>query len=108
MAFDTAIADILRDALAGLPVQEKKMFGGLAFMLRGHMLCGALGDGAMFRVGAPSYAAALALEGVDEMQFTGRPMTGFVQAGAGAVDDETLRGQLLDMALGFVNSLPPK
>lgn len=108
MAYDPIIADILRGALAGLAVQEKKMFGGLAFMWRGHMVCGALGDGAMLRVGAPHYADALAIEGVQPMMFTGRAMTGFVVVDAGGIDDDTLRRALLDMALNFVNSLPPK
>ncbi len=108
MAYDPTIADILRDALAGLPVQEKRMFGGLVFLLRGHMVCGALVDSAMFRVGAPNYARALAIEGVREMDFTGRAMTGFVLIDGGAADDDALRRPLLDMALGFVQSLPPK
>lgn len=51
---------------------------------------------------------ALAMDGVREMDFTGRAMTGFVLIEAGALDDDTLRRPLLDMALGFVQSLPPK
>lgn len=108
MAYDPIIADILRGALAGLAVQEKKMFGGLAFTWRGHMLCGTLREGAMFRVGAPHYADALAIEGVQPIMFTGREMTGFVTVDAGSVDDESLRRKILDMALNFVNCLPPK
>ena len=61
MAFDKDIADLLRADLAGHQVAEQKMFGGLAFMLNGHMVCGMHKGGAMFRVGKERTAAALAV-----------------------------------------------
>lgn len=108
MAYDPIIADIFRTELAGLPVAEKKMFGGLIFMLHGNMMCGAMSHGALFRVGTANYAAAMALEGVSCMQMKGREMKGYVTIDAGGLDDVALRRPLMDMALEYVNSLPPK
>jgi hypothetical protein len=56
MAYDPGLAQILRDALGGWPVTEKKMFGGLAFLLNGHMVCGVHSGGAMVRVGKAGHA----------------------------------------------------
>ena len=109
MAYDEGQAQLLRDDIGERPgLAEKRMFGGLAYMLDGHMLCGVHKDGAMYRVGKPNYAAALALPDVGEMAFTGRPMSGFVSVGEDALADDATRGALLDMALGFVATLPPK
>ena len=108
MAYDPGLADILRDALAGDTIVEKKMMGGLSFLWRGHMLCGVHKGGAMVRVGAPNQAAALSLPGVTPMAFTGRPMTGFVDCTDDACADDTIRSQLLTMAKTFVLTLPPK
>ena len=72
MAYDEGLAALLREDLAGLDgVAEKKMFGGLAFMKDGHMLCGVRKGGGMFRVGKPHHEAALAIAGVSPMAFTG-------------------------------------
>ncbi|MEO8244697.1 MAG: TfoX/Sxy family protein [bacterium] len=108
MAYDEGLAQILRDALDGEPIQEKRMMGGLCFMWHGHMLCGVHKGGAMFRVGKPNYAAALGIDGVQPMAFTGRPMSGFVDCADEAVADDTRRIQLLTLARSFVSSLPPK
>ena len=108
MAYDTGLAQTLRDALDGHPVTEKKMMGGLSFLLDGHMLCGVHKNGAMFRVGKPNYAAALAIPGVGPMTFTGKPMSGFVDVTDEAVADDPRRDALLALALGFVQTLPPK
>lgn len=108
MAYDSGLAQILRDALGDRPVTEKRMFGGLAFLLYGHMLCGVHRGGAMFRVGKAHYAAALSLQGVTEMAFTGRPMTGFVECDDSVLESEPLLDQLLQMALSAVADLPPK
>jgi TfoX/Sxy family transcriptional regulator of competence genes len=108
MAYDPGLAQVLRDALANLPVTEKAMFGGLAFLLGGHMVCGVHKGGAMVRVGKERYAAALALPGVTPMMFTGKPMVAMVDVSDAAVEDDGIRGQLLGMALATVQALPPK
>jgi TfoX/Sxy family transcriptional regulator of competence genes len=108
MAYDSGLADLLREALDDVPVTEKAMFGGLSFLLHGHMVCGVTKHGAIFRVGAPNDAAANALHGVAPMQFTGKPMSGFVEVSDDAMADDTCRNTLMTMSLDFVKSLPPK
>jgi hypothetical protein len=84
------------------------MFGGLAFLLGGHMVCGVHKGGAMVRVGKAAYAEALGLPGVSPMMFTGKPMVAMVDVTDAAVADDAVRGRLLDMALACVTALPPK
>ena len=109
MAHDPALADLMARDLGPLPgLAEKKMFGGLAFLLHGHMLCGVHKGGAMYRVGKAHEAAALALPGVTPLAFTGRPMGGFVDADADAMAEDETRAALLRLALSFVTTLPPK
>lgn len=109
MAIDPEIYEILARDLAATPdIAEKKMFGGVAFMLAGNMLCGVHKNGAMYRVGKDNHAAALSLDGVDHMAFTGRKMGGFVDASRDALEDDAIRGELLSLALSFVATLPAK
>ncbi len=108
MAWDEGLAQLLRDDLAGEAIGEKKMFGGLAFLLSGHMVCGIHRGGAMFRVGKPNTAAALAVPGTSMMQFTGRPMAAMVDCSDEACRDDDRRGKLMSLALEFVKALPPK
>ena len=108
MAWDEELAQLMRDDLAGEPVTEKKMFGGLAFLLYGHMVCGIHKGGAMFRVGKPNEVAALAIDAAPPMMFTGRPMPGMINLFDPAAGDDARRGRAMALALGFVKALPPK
>ena len=113
MAMDEAAALILDRALAGDPtIRPQRMFGGIAFMRRGHMLCGAMsekmGRGAMFRVGPDQMPDALAIEGAAPFAPAGREMTGFVAVPTEVIEDEVLLARLLELAERFVGSLPPK
>lgn len=109
MAYDEGLAEILRGDLVDIGgITEKKMFGGLAFLSRGNMVCGVHSGGAMFRVGKENEAAAFAIEGVEPMLFTGRKMGGFVDVTDEAVLDEARRARLMALALGFVATLPAK
>ncbi len=109
MAYNLELADRVRAELPDDPdISEKKMFGGLAFLVRGNMLCGVHSGGAMFRVGKENDAQALALEGVQPMQFTGRKMGGFVEVTDEAVVDEARRVRLMALAQAFVETLPAK
>ncbi len=108
MAFSDVIAETMREDLGFQPgLSEKRMFGGIAFMLHGNMVCGVVGEGAMFRVGKDREAAALEL-GAQPLSFTGRKMGGMVELDAGAVADDDLRRSLVDMSLLNAASLPPK
>ncbi len=109
MAYDEGMAEILRGDLADQTrVEEKRMFGGLCFMLEGHMLCGVHTDGGMFRVGKDRQAAALAIDGVSEMAFTGRKMGGLVDVTDDVMADDARRGALMTLAKENVASLPPR
>ena len=113
MGVDERAALILDRALAGDPtVRAQKMFGGIGFMRRGHMLCGAMsekmGGGAMFRVGPEAMPDALAIEGVGPFDAAGRTMTGFVAVPTEAIEDEDVLARLLELAGRFVGSLPAK
>jgi TfoX N-terminal domain len=109
MAYDEGLAEILRGDLADLSgLREKRMFGGLAFMLHGNMLCGVHPGGGMFRVGKDNEQFALAVPGVRRMAFTGRPMGGFVEIDDDSLADDACRGRVMALALDFVQSLPAK
>ena len=108
MAFDVELADRVREAVAErTDFVEKKMFGGLAFMVNTHMACGLVGSDLMVRVGAANHQEALA-DGAREMDFTGRPMRGmvFVPGDRLAVQDELERW--IDRAVTHAASEPPK
>ena len=110
MAYDEELADRVRATLDGLGVRavEQKMFGGIAFMVRGHMTVGVLGDDLMARVGKDAHDSALALPGAREMDFTGRPMQGFLCVDeTGCAADEDLR-TWVQRGLDFTGTLPPK
>ena len=109
MAYDAGMAEILRDDLAEVAgVSEKRMFGGLCFLLNGNMLCGIHKGGAMFRVGKAREAEALAIEGALPMAFTGRKMGGLIDVTEDGFADDTRRAAWLTLARGFVEALPPK
>jgi TfoX/Sxy family transcriptional regulator of competence genes len=79
MAFDEILPARVREALTGRGrLTERKMFGGVAFMLNGYMCCGLVGEDLMLRVGPEGYRAALARPHARPMDFTGRPFTGYV------------------------------
>jgi hypothetical protein len=93
-----------RDALA-----TKAMFGGLAWMWRGHLLCAAQGEGVMARLGKGEDGWALSRPGVRRMQAAGgRPMAGWVQLDRTAALDDRLRGDVLRAACAFVATLPAR
>ena len=109
MTFDEKHAQIFRTALADLDgITEKRMFGGLCFLLNGNMLCGVHKDGGMARVGKDNEADALEIDGVDPLSFTGRPMGGIVEMTVPALENKKTRDAVLELAKEFVGSLPAK
>jgi len=109
MAYDEGLAELMRGDLAERGgIAEKRMFGGMAFMLDGNMLCGVHPKGAMFRVGKENEAFALAVPGTRPMDFSGRPMGGFVDVDDECLADDARRERLMALALDFVAGLPPK
>lgn len=109
MAYDETLAERVREIAAGIDAEiaERKMFGGLAFMLNGHMFTGVVGDELMLRLGEAGAEAALRREHVREMDFTGRPMKAMVFIGPAGLEGDTLAEWVLSAA-AFAQSLPPK
>jgi len=82
MAYDESLAERIRRALGPeAEFTEKKMFGGLAFLSQGKMFCGIVNDDLMVRVGPSQFEEALAQPNVRPMDFTGKPMNGYVYVG---------------------------
>lgn len=109
MAYDEGLASRLRDFFKDRDdVVEKKMFGGLCFMLHGNMCCGITTSDLMLRVGPKQYEATLAMEGAREMDFTGRPMKGMVTVNEGYYDEDEALAQWLTLAENFADTLPAK
>jgi TfoX/Sxy family transcriptional regulator of competence genes len=109
MAYDEKLADRIRRALGpDDDVEERKMFGGLAFLRGGRMFVGIAGDDLIVRVGPERYQASLRKPHVRPMDFTGRPMTGYVfVAPAGRRTDASLRAWVT-LGARFVATLPRK
>lgn len=109
MAYDDFLADRIRAHADGhMGLAEKKMFGGLVFMLNGNMAVGVVSDDLMVRVGADAYQDALALAGARPMDFTGKPLKGFVFIGGEAIAEEGALADWINCGLVFAASLPPK
>ena len=109
MAYDPALAERIRELLGRRHgITERRMFGGIAFMLNGHMFVGLTDRTLMARVGPDRHADALALPHVRPMDFTGRPMKGYVYVDPpGTAEDDEL-GKWLTACIGFVERLPAK
>ena len=109
MAYNDTLARRVRDALAGDGnVTEKKMFGGLAFLHRGLMFVGISDRAMMARVGKAQYTAALRRKHVRMMDFTGKPMQGYVFVDATGLKTEKQLRFWVDLCLKHVGTLPTK
>lgn len=109
MAHDPELEHLIRDGLDGLPwLAEKRMFGGIAWLSDGNMICAAIGPGLMLRVGKVNEVEAQALPDVTPMKPGGRRMGGWVLAGEDAWRDDSVRQGLVSMAVSFVLTLPSK
>lgn len=109
MAYDLVLADRRRVILDGEEcVTERKMFGGIAFMVIGNMAVGVLGDELMVRVGAPRWTQALVLPGIREMDFTGRSMKGYVFVEPSAPATESQLEEWIEHGVTFALSLCAK
>ncbi len=109
MAYDEGLATRVRDLLGDrLGVTEKRMFGGLAFLLEGNMACGIRGDDLIVRVAAEHADTALAEPDTRPFDLTGRPMKGWLLVGPnGYAEDDDLR-RWVDQGVAYAGTLPPK
>lgn len=109
MPFDEHLASRVRSYLeARTDLGERKMFGGLCFLVRGNMCCGLVRGDLMLRLGNEGAEVALGEPGVRAMDFTGRPMKSMVYVGGDVIADDAVLEGWLDRALAFALSLPPK
>ncbi|HKI97423.1 MAG TPA: TfoX/Sxy family protein [bacterium] len=103
------MAGRVRAILVGQPgLSERRMFGGLAFILHGHMACGIVRDELMVRVGPQEHAEALAQPNARAMDFTGRPMKGMVFVAAEALGGEEALRAWVQRGVAYTGTLPPK
>jgi TfoX/Sxy family transcriptional regulator of competence genes len=109
VAYDEGLATRVRDLIGDRPgVVEKKMFGGLAFLLNGNMACGVHGEELIVRLAADATDAALAEPGTRLFDMTTRPMKGWILVDAGAhAEDDDLR-RWVDRGVAYADTLPPK
>ena len=109
MAYDKGLAQRVRDLLDETPgFNEKKMFGGVCFLLNGNMTCGILNDDLIVRVGPEKYGRLLKSQHVRKFDITGRPMKGWVMVSCeGYESDKDLAGWI-QQGLRYALSLPPK
>jgi TfoX/Sxy family transcriptional regulator of competence genes len=109
MAYDEALADRIRGALAArAEVTERKMFGGIAFMVGGNMAVGVTNEDLMVRLAPDEAQRALAEDGVREMDFTGKPLKGFVYVGPERLTTDDELAGWVDAGADHAASLPRK
>lgn len=109
MAYDEGVAQRVREVLETRPgVVERRFFGGLAFMLNGHVCVVVVGHELTVRVGARQYAECLKLPHARPMDFTGKPLTGFLYVGEKGFESDADLFAWIERAVTFVSGLPPK
>ncbi len=109
MPFDSELAERIRKLVMHRKnFAEKKMFGGLTFMLNNNMLCGVEKDRLMVRVGPEQHQELLKKTGATLMDLTGKPMAGFLFVSADGVRTDKLLGFWIDRAYQYVSTLPMK
>lgn len=89
-------------------VEERRMFGGTAFLLHGHMVCGVQGDALVLRLGREGTAAALARPHTRPMDFTGKPLASMVYVDAAGHRRGAALRAWVEQAARFARTLPPK
>lgn len=109
MAYDEGLAQRIRESLGHAPgMAEKKMFGGLCFTLGGHMMVGIVKESLMVRIGEAAATEAMARPGARPMDFTGKPMKGYLFVDpVGCAEDQDLAAWIA-LAEQFVEGLPAK
>jgi TfoX/Sxy family transcriptional regulator of competence genes len=109
MAYDEQLAHRVRAAVADRDdINEKPMFGGLCMLAHGNMFAGVQGDTLMLRVGPKKYEYALGRPHARLMDFSGRPMRGYVYVDPPGVENEAQLREWVGLSLAFVDTLPAK
>jgi TfoX/Sxy family transcriptional regulator of competence genes len=110
VAYDEALAERIRQLMAGeRGVTEKKMFGGLSFLVDGNMSVAASGQGGLLvRVDPDESDSLLKQPGVQLMEMGGRSMAGWLRVDSDAVRTKRQLGTWVERGVAFARSLPPK
>jgi TfoX/Sxy family transcriptional regulator of competence genes len=109
MAYDEELAERVREVLAARSdLSERKMFGGIAFMVAGNMACGVLGEDLIVRLGDEEGEKALTEDGVRPFDFTGKPMRGIVYIARERTSDDAGLAEWVDAGADYAASLPAK
>jgi hypothetical protein len=109
MAYDEELAERVREVIsARADLSERKMFGGIAFMVGGNMAVGVTGDELMVRLDPADSEKALTEDGVRVFDMTGRPMKGWILVSAERISGETGLSEWVDAGADYAASLPPK
>jgi len=109
MAYDEGLAERIRGVLdERKDVSEKRMFGGLAFLIQGHMSVGIVKDQLMVRVGPEVYDRLLEEPHARRMDFTGRPMKGFLYVTPSGFESDADLERWVSRGVAFVTALPAK
>jgi len=108
MAYNQKLAERIRSKLNGIPFVEKKMFGGVGFLLNGNMACGVNQDDLILRVDPEKHSALLKKPHVRPFDMTGRPMKGWLLVAADGVKSEKQLNTWIKEGVDFASTLPPK
>ncbi|MFG2417220.1 TfoX/Sxy family protein [Streptomyces goshikiensis] len=109
MTYDEGLAQRIRERLGERrAVTEKRMFGGLAFLLHGNMAVAVSGEEVVVRVGTDGSEQALARPEARPMDFTGRPMRGWVTVSGLALAEDAVLDHWITTAVAFADTLPPR
>lgn len=109
ISYDETLAERIRKILEYEPgVTEQEMFGRLSFLVNRNMCVGVEKENLMVRVGPEKYEEALSLPNAKQMDFTGRPMKGFIYVESGDHKTEKSLKKWIMMGLDYAKSLPPK
>jgi len=109
MAFDEKLADRIREILGNSKsITERKMFGGICFMLNGNMIGGVLKDDLIVKIDKESHAKAVAQKHVRPFDFTGKPMVGIIFVSPDGTKTRKNLEQWIEMGTAHARALPAK
>lgn len=109
MAYDEGLAQRVREIIGDQPgYEEKKMFGGIGFLIRGNMACGVIREDLIIRVGAEKYTDSLLKPHVELFDLTGRAMTGWVIVKEPGYREDQALTEWTGQGVAYALTLPPK
>ena len=108
MAYSLKLAERIRDQLNGMPYVEKKMFGGVGYLLHGNMACGVIQDDLIVRVDPEKHAALLKKPHARPFDMTGRPMKGWLLVAAGGLKTRRQLSAWIREGVTYAVTLSPK